>query len=58
MAIVRCERCGQPTRTKVGSYVASHDPIGHPETAAIKVKVQQGKRRSLSLLRPNTDEQP
>ena len=35
MGIVRCQKCGRPTTNVTQPYVASMQPIGYPNTAAI-----------------------
>lgn len=35
MAIVRCEKCGKPTRNVTRPYVASVQAVGYPKTAAL-----------------------
>ena len=35
MAIVRCDQCGKPRKTKIGTYVRQCLPVGHPENGVI-----------------------
>ena len=39
MAIARCERCDKP-EGRDGGYVASHLPVGHPESGVVCGKAE------------------